>query len=271
MMTICIGVICEKGNKAIAAADRMITARTPPVQYEARESKIIRISDSFVVLTAGDAIAHTELLYHAVPLIQKERTPQAYKIAEILAECYDVQRKKKITEKILRPRGLTLSKFYENFNRFPPEFSLTIDREIERFDYGLYMLMVGVDETGGHLYDIRNPGVISCLDEIGHHEIGSGVVQARMTFISQRYSIATPVNEALYLTYEAKKNAEMAPGVGRETDIVIIKKESLIEIDENIFNQLENIYKQRKEGKTLETLKEDLEQLNTLLKEVEKC
>ena len=89
--------------------------------------------------------------------------------------------------KKFRPRGLNLETFYENFGTFPPQFSLSLDQEIKDYDYELYMLVAGVDAFGGHIYNIENPGVTSCFDEIGHHEIGSGIIQARTTYISHKY------------------------------------------------------------------------------------
>lgn len=55
----------------------------------------------------------------------------------------------------------------------------------------------------------------------------------------------TPLTEALYLTYEAKKNAEIAPGVGRGTDMGIIRESSFEELDEVILKKLNDIYEER--------------------------
>lgn len=266
-MTICIGVICEDGAKVVVASDRMLTGWVPPIEYESTEPKIDFLTETSVVLTAGDAIAHTELLNHAIPIIQNERAPPISKIVEILSECYDDQRKKKIHQEILRPRGLDLDMFYENFGKFPPQFSLSLDQEIKDYDYELDMLVAGVDSIGGHIYNIENPGVTSCFDEMGHHEIGSGIIQARTTFISHGYSKNTPLNEAVYLTYEAKRNAESAPGVGRWMDLGVISNSSFKILDEKILGDLDKIYRERNKGKPLDTYKDKLDKLNSALKE----
>lgn len=99
-MTICIGAICENGTKVVVTSDRMLTGWAPPIEYESTEPKMDYLTESSVVLTAGDAIAHTELLNHAIPIIQNVRSPSISKIVEILSECYDNQRKKRIHQEI---------------------------------------------------------------------------------------------------------------------------------------------------------------------------
>lgn len=64
-MTICIGAICDNKSKVIVASDRMITASYPPVEFEHGIPKMEKISNTCVALTAGSALAHTELFRDA--------------------------------------------------------------------------------------------------------------------------------------------------------------------------------------------------------------
>lgn len=64
-------------------------------------------------------------------------------------------------------------------------------------------------------------------------------------FAWYKYSSAFPLTEALYIGFEAKKRAEMAGGVGRSTDILLIDENSVKEISPDLVNILEEIYHDR--------------------------
>ena len=61
-MTICIGALCENGLTCVVAADREMTAPGLSLEFEHHERKIDRLSDTCVVLSAGDALLATEII-----------------------------------------------------------------------------------------------------------------------------------------------------------------------------------------------------------------
>jgi len=61
-----------------------------------------------------------------------------------------------------------------------------------------------------------------CEDQTAFVAIGSGGRHAESQFMLAKYSGGVPNAEALLLAYSAKRNAEIAPGVGAETDIFVI-------------------------------------------------
>ena len=66
-----------------------------------------------------------------------------------------------------------------------------------------------------------------------------------MSFLTEANSRASlSLNEALWITYEAKRRSERAPGVGSKfTDVVIIDDSGITHLDETTIKQLENIHK----------------------------
>lgn len=74
--------------------------------------------------------------------------------------------------------------------------------------------------------------------------------------------------EALNIVYAAKKKAEVAPGVGQETDMYFLNKDGLVKIDENILSELKRIYEDVSRPIS-EEIKEKSNQLNGFIKKIE--
>lgn len=102
------------------------------------------------------------------------------------------------------------------------------------------ILVAGVDSTGGHLHTVVDPGVSQCFDALGYCGIGSGSPHATLSFIHGGFTIEKSVNEAVFMIFEAKRIAESAPGVGQQTDMVIIG-EKIVHLTEEDLENLKTI------------------------------
>ncbi len=250
-MTICIGVLCNDSRDVVVASDRVITATYPPVEFECGTPKIELICPTCLVLTAGDALAHADIcraVRGAVGSLSHPRTPV---ITEQVRMAYVSERRKVINQRILEPRGWTFEDFYEKYARtLPSELVLTIDREIANYDYGLSIMVAGVDPDGGHIYGIRHPGEVDCYDALGYHAIGVGAMHAVSSLIANGYDPTIDMKLATYLVYEAKKNAENAPGVGRHTDMSIIQDSNYQDLNNAHLSLFDSIYDARRIRRT---------------------
>jgi len=105
-------------------------------------------------------------------------------------------------------------------------------------------IFAGIDMSGPHLYVVRN-GNVSCEDRIGFAAIGVGSWHAESLFMAAGHTRAATTSRALYLTFAAKKRAEIAPGVGVETDMFMIGPQlgSYISIRDSIIQDLGRFYK----------------------------
>ena len=252
-MTVCIATLCNQSKGVVVASDRMITATYPPIEFEHGVPKIEVICPSCVVLTAGDALAHADLCRYVRNKISALSRPRTTSITEEVRKGYVVQRLKTIEERHLAPRGWTLKDFYETYvQRMPPDIVITIDNEIATYDYGLEIIIAGVDPDEAHIYGIRHPGEIDCYDSLGYHSIGIGAMHAVSSLVTNSYLATVDTKMAVYLAYEAKKNAENAPHVGNDTDMVIVEENSHRVLTNEEIKSLEAIYDTRRLRQTEE-------------------
>lgn len=244
-MTICIGAICEERKRAIIISDRMITDEELSIEFEHQESKILPLSNNCVAVTSGSALFFQEILD---PIIVKfnGKSSKISEIVEEIAKSYSNVRKKKIEELYFKPMNLTI----ENFNQYQTNLNERIieglGRMLEEFEFpgGLEILVIGVDDKA-HIYLIDNPGISTLLDSIGWGSIGTGSPHAEYTFIANKYSTKLSFNQALYLTYQSKRRAEVAPGVGEDTDIYYIDNSGIHQLSPDSKEKLNNIFTEK--------------------------
>jgi hypothetical protein len=124
-----------------------------------------------------------------------------------------------------------------------PELVMGIQHDIDKYEYGLSIILSGFCKKRGHIYGIFDPGTSACYDALGFHAIGSGLPHAVNTLIARSCFPTTNWQEALMIVYEAKKMAEKAPGVGsRFTNICIMTPGKNVFLDSEKINILENVY-----------------------------
>lgn len=244
-MTICIGAICENGSGLILATDSMVTNEGLSIQFEHPTKKMTILSSSCIALTAGDALAHTELFNIVQGEVTRLKSPSVIEIVEKIKENYQCIRRREIEEKILIPRGFdSFRDYYRAQSALVTDVALSIQSQIDRYDYGLQILVCGISENKAHIYGVSDPGTSKCFDAIGFHAIGSGLPHAVNTIIARGCCQAIALKEVVLIVYEAKKMAEKAPGVGSNiTDICIMNIQGVFEFPRERVGDLDKIYK----------------------------
>ena len=118
--------------------------------------------------------------------------------------------------------------------------------EDQAVELDIDLLIVGVDITGAHLYQINDPGIATCFDAIGYAAIGSGLPHAEGFLAEADYSPQVSVNRAIWLAYVAKRRSERAPGVGSTyTDILTISSDYGVRfLGSQTINNLASIYQE---------------------------
>lgn len=265
-MTVCIGAICDDGNTAIVASDRMVTGSYPPIEFEHTQSKIYSLTEYCVALTAGNALKPVEIIQKTIALAREtKKPPDMETLANRMKGLYQALRAMEAEDVFLRPRTMTVELFYREGTRLlPPDVFAVIDSQFYRYDFGLELLVVGTDFRGAHIYTVRNPGLVDRFDSLGFHAIGVGALHAIQCFIARRYKISYNLEEAVNIVYAAKKVSEVAPGVGRETDIDLIFSDGIVPVDPEIIEELSRIYQKVRKPVTDE-IRESSELLKTLL------
>lgn len=249
-MTICISAMCDGEQKAIVVVDRMISQEDLSIEFEQGLCKIESLSSTCVVTTAGDALEPKDIFRDARSRIDQLTHPTIRQIVDIVKREFIECRKRNVEDQVLKPRGFAgLDEFYEKMGRLPPDVYSVIDDRIERFhlihDTSMAIMITGIDCLGAHVYLVFDPGRSKCFDSIGFHAIGSGTPHAISVLTSYNHTGRVPLNQALWIAYEAKRRAESAPGVGKGTDMCIVDANSIHIISEDILQKLSMMYEEK--------------------------
>lgn len=229
-MTVCIGALAENRKKLVLAADKMITANIPiAYQFEKEDvQKIYTLSEKVRVLTAGNALFAFEIVENTKKDISKSALDgKPFTSVEEYAECIRVNyqnfRRKIIVQSVLEPRGLNLQSYYQLQKSLNPGIVQEIEQAFINYNLGVDLIVAGVNDDSCHLYSITHPGVSTSHDAIGYVSVGSGAPHAMYSLIASAYTKGKTLDEVKTFVEEAKKRSEVAPGVGKETEIVILQ------------------------------------------------
>jgi hypothetical protein len=282
-MTVCIAAICQNGM-IFGASDRMMTSgdiefepkldaidkpegdQVLAVQFNAN-TKIYPVTNSIVIMTAGDSALQSEIIQSVNIQIQRaiQEKPHWIFVKEAVGMYLDAYEKAKAIrahQKIFSPYGLDLSSFIEKSAKMSPVLVGEINSQIQRFDsyfsevHGIETIIAGIDATYGndnpsaHIYSIVKTSagdVVTCGDSVGFAAVGSGARHAESQFMLAGHSPFSSHAETLLLTYLAKKRSEVAPGVGKGTDMFTIGPTfgsfaMLQNINDFDMNTIESIY-----------------------------
>lgn len=249
-MTVCIVGICASVNgnakTAIAIADRMVTAGDTEFEQTAF-SKICKLTANSIAVTAGHALIPNELFQLIRSKFSGIPTPSISAMVKELKKNFAAMRLQRADEQYFRPIGLSVNYFIEKQRLLDSALVIELGNRLEKASLGgrsgLRILIAGIDGDGGHIHCIYDPGVSECFDSIGYCAIGSGERHAENTLIVNDYNITVPLNKAIYLLYEAKKRAELAPGVGRRfTDIAYVDNHGIHEVSNEQITALQRVF-----------------------------
>ena len=247
-MTVCLGALCADadGNAAraiVVVSDRMVTLGNI-TEFEHEVPKIQVITDNLVALTAGDALRGFRLIKEVMTALPKD-VIDVEQIVSSTAKRYSELRKRQIESDVFQKRNMNINDFYRSGIQHQMVSALAgaIDKYVDEYDFGLELMMAGIDDSGAHLYSIENPGdVYSEHLPIGYHAIGSGTLHALQSMIGFGHTAARGLHETIFAVYASKRRAEFAPGVGRDTDMMVISKDGVTKIEGDVLAQLEQVY-----------------------------
>src|ERR1700685_4645892 len=201
-------------NILIGASDRMLTAGD--VEFEPETAKIYSVTNSSVVMIAGEASLQIEILQRLYKFGAdriKERPQEWFPIGDLAAEyqrVYQDIKSHKAEARVLGPLGLTLDTFIKRQREMSGPIVADLTKEIVNFDMAsIEAIVCGVDGSGAHIYVVNNTEV-TCRDAIGFAAIGAGYWHANSQFMFAGHNRNRPLAETLLLTYAAKRRAEVA-------------------------------------------------------------
>jgi len=225
-MTVCIAAKCAEGI-IFGISDRMVTAGD--IQFEPPATKIFPLTTSIVAMTSDeDAALHAEILQDLTSDVADRvaKAPSTWLEVEFVTELYlkhrNEAKRRRAERDVLFPLGLDSQTFINKQNTTSASFIRQITSELVNYKLpGMSVIFCGADPKGQHIYVVHDND-IGCYDDIGFASIGIGARHANSQFMFQGHNPNSPLAETLLLAYIAKKRAEVAPGVGTETDIFFV-------------------------------------------------
>lgn len=259
-VTVCLAAIAQNGT-ILSAADRMVTSGD--IQYEPASvvswwnPKVFPISNSIFVMIADDIALQTEILTkHVIPTTNAKIAEDQKKwlsvsfVVDCYVKAYQTVRRNAAEARILFPLGLNYKSFADQ-SKFNPEFLEKVSTRLTEFTLPVSgaTIIAGIDsdEHGHpqpHIWAIYEDHAV-CQDRIGFAAIGSGARHAESYFMQVQHGRTAPLPEALISTYIAKKQAEIAPGVGSETDMWFVGPNpgTLEPLNSGVMAKMQEIYK----------------------------
>ena len=224
-VTVCIAAIYDRSG-VFSAADRMITAGD--VQFEPTVEKVRYLTNSCLVMFAGDATLQSEIIQSAQIEIGEKirRAPDTWLTIKSMAETYKQQMDATVLarseRRVLVPLGLTRESFLMRQAEFSDVFVRDVSKELLNYEApSVAGIVCGIDTTGPHIYVVDNAS-LSCNDHVGFAAIGAGYWHANSQMMSFSHSPQSGLADTLLNVFSSKKRAEIAPGVGKATDMYIV-------------------------------------------------
>jgi 20S proteasome alpha/beta subunit len=246
-MTVCIGAICDDGHMIVVAADRMMTYGPPMnLQVEMTVRKIIGVTETVAMLFAG-AVPDGEAVISRTKLKISGQRRTVQDIASAAVSSYQEIKMQKVEDTILRPLlGVTFPAFQTLVAQAPSSQILAqVLGMVAQHNMQLDLLVAGFDDDQAHLFAITNPGVMLPVDTIGSLAIGSGGLHANVRLSLGRQTRHLNFPETVYNVYEAKIAAEVAPGVGKMTDMAVLRQTRLCFFEDKDYETLSSIHQER--------------------------
>jgi len=221
-MTVCIATIYGKDEGVIAIADKMFTSAPGIVTvHEVNENnKITKLSDTAIVMMAGNVINASSIISELVGQVKKDELLAS--IAAKAAKIYEEHYRDAINTELSR-WGMDLETFNSSQQSLDSDMVNRLNTLIGSSSLEVEMIITGRDGNGPGLYVVTNPGVVNCFDSIGRAIIGSGTAHASLSVVDSECQKSDNYGRALYTTFKAKKRAEYDPNVGKYTSVCVVK------------------------------------------------
>lgn len=281
-MTVCVAAISDRSS-IIGVTDRMLTAGD--VEFEPAQAKMWAFSRAVWGLISGDYNIQSEILSRVDTEIKRRIAVQpdvwvsVKEVAELYCKRYKELLRSRAEAAILHPLGLDIPTFLSQQASMNPDLVVELAAKLTTYDFDstLEMLFIGNDHDGPdekatyvHLYKTEADKLSNC-SQVGFAAIGIGRFHAESQFMFSGHWPSKPFHETLSLAYAAKKRAEVAPGVGKDTDIVVIGPGlgGSLKVEERHIAGLEKIY-QKSRSRSTRALKSALDETKEFIAKVRK-
>lgn len=170
-------------------------------------------------------------------------------VADLYSHYYSEAKVNRAETAILAPLGLNRATFIERQQQMSSSLVNQLAHQMVNYELpAVEAIITGADPTGPHIYVAEN-SEISCEDMVGFASIGVGRWHANSQFMFAGHTRNSSLTRTAYLTFSAKRRAEVAPGVGAGTDLFIISGlGGYTPIGTHVLDALDKAYKSNQKG-----------------------
>lgn len=248
-MTVCIAALCnvDEVPVIIAISDRMITIGNR--EFEPDQTKLVYFAERTVALLAGTMQFHADVTPRAYEHLRRTADTgnvTVRQVADSYAHEFAARRREKAALQFLAPLELDLETFITKQKDMLPTEVATLRTHLRDAEVDAPAIITGIDNLGGHIFLVTDPGEVHSFDMSSFCAIGLGDQVALSEFQTAGYEKRWPFAKALFLTYSAKKKAEAIVGVGKKTDVVLIRPGyQITRLSESQVATLDGIYREK--------------------------
>jgi ATP-dependent protease HslVU (ClpYQ) peptidase subunit len=204
-MTVCIAARCGEGA-IFVAADRLVTVGDMEMEHPVE--KVMNLPQSIMILPSDDDAAfHAQILLDVYTTAKQrveadpKRRLTVQEILDLYIETRQAHKMRRAERDILKPLGLYQSNYLAQQKSLDPDLVKQIAVDLINYKIPhLTVIVVVIDPTGSHIFIADTQ-----YDSIGYAAIGAGGRHANAQFLMAGHTWHTPLPEALWNTYLAKK------------------------------------------------------------------
>lgn len=264
-MTVCIAAMfmwnygdsenIDLGPAIVTASDRMITSGD--IQYEPPNLKISFLTRRTLVLAAGEIPVHSAIIGRVAERIAASQDESPGKLAALYADALVEVRAEESARVYLGPLMLSLSDFVQGRHGLNSNQVSELTAQMQQHNPPFVeALIVGSDDISTHIFSVDQYGA-HCQSDVGFAAIGTGAPQAKLHFMRTAYSRRSGFSTALATAYAAKKIAQIAAGVGSQTDMFFVNRIGWSGLDDAMVVELQRSYEE------VDLAKRKLDELNS--------
>lgn len=249
-MTVGVSAITKYGDEdtIVFSSDRMVTVgRGGGVEYEDTQTKMVELVDnsavSAVAVGAGISTFIDEVFERFEDVREQSEPPESVEfVVQMLTVAFQARVQDAVENQVTQAYGYSLDDLKDPNVEIPQSLEQTLMNDVKDITDAsnqVQILVGGVDADGAEIHQVVGMER-STYTDIGYSVVGSGTDSARLTFIRRGYDRSCSLAEGVFTVLEAKRQAEERQGVGDDSDMLLVDKDGIRDLDDQL-NGLESM------------------------------
>jgi len=234
-MTICIAAMHNDGG-IVGVSDKMFSTEAMAFEPKGTTKKVFALAPGIFALNAGHVALQAEIMeemqtvYNAGKKEANEKNYTVKGMVDLYVDCFNRIRRQRINNSVFASYGLDEQTFLARQKDLSDVFVREMMIKVDQFQFpAVESIIAGIDNSTGHvephIYIVKRhyyENVVQCCDAVGYATIGSGSPHVEAYFMFSQFTRHYSLPKTIALSYFAKKRAELAPNVGKQTDMFLL-------------------------------------------------